>query len=320
MGAESIKGLNLSSFSRIYFVVKKSHVDQYQFISSFHKTYDEFISSKITFVILEESTNSQPETVYRCIVDQDIVGPILIKDSDNYFEVSENIAGENCVYYFDLNDGDAFNIRDKSFIQLDASGYINNIVEKKVISSTFSVGGYGFESAAEFCSYFERISSVTSELYMSNVIFEMLLDGHNFIGIKSSNYEDWGTIEEWNKYKRTFKTLFIDLDGVLIENTSPYTAPFTGTGAPIRENIGAIRSLYETGRTKIIITTSRSESTRSETELELAEHGIPWDILIMDLPHSQRIVINDFAASNPFPSCDAINLQRNSNNLKDQLT
>ena len=32
-----------------------------------------------------------------------------------------------------------------------------------------------------------------------------------------TKYYDWGTLEDWNKYKNEFKTLFIDIDGTLLE-------------------------------------------------------------------------------------------------------
>ena len=46
--------------------------------------------------------------------------------------------------YFDLNDMDDINARTKSYVDLDVNDVVTNIVEKKVISSTFSSGGYGF--------------------------------------------------------------------------------------------------------------------------------------------------------------------------------
>ena len=46
---------------------------------------------------------------------------------------------------FDLNDMDDINLgRTKSYVDLDVNNVVTNIVEKKVISSTFSSGGYGF--------------------------------------------------------------------------------------------------------------------------------------------------------------------------------
>jgi hypothetical protein len=37
----------------------------------------------------------------------------------------------------------------------------------------------------------------------------------------------------------------------------------------------------------------------------------------MGLPHAKRIVINDFAASNIYPSCSAINLHRDTEKLRE---
>lgn len=319
MGTEALRGLNLNAFSTVYFVTNKEHEEKYQFIESFiHHLH--LINNRINvqFLLLEQQTRSQPETVYQCIKQKNITGEILVKDSDNFFEAT--IGDEkNFVCYFDLNDGNQFNAKNKSYIQFDNNDFISNIVEKKIVSSTFSVGGYGFEEAEEFCRHFEKLGYLDSEVYMSNVIFEMLLAGHKFVGVRTTKYEDWGTLEEWNRYKQTFKTLFVDLDGVLLENTSIYTAPFIGTGRGLFANIKLLKSLYATGRTRIIITTARPSSERRLTEYELREHGIPFDVLLMDLPHSQRIIINDYADSNPFPSCQAINIKRNSDTLKDYL-
>ena len=52
---------------------------------------------------------------------------------------------------------------------------------------------------------------------------------------------------------------------------------------------------------------------------ELNEKGILYDELVMGLPHCKRVIINDFANSNPYPSCEAINISRNSDNLGDLL-
>lgn len=315
MGTEALRGLNLDNFSTVYFITNKEHQDNYHFIDGFINELRNINTSiKIEFVLLEEQTRSQPETVYECIKRMNITGPILVKDSDNYFEADIGDGG-NLVCYFDLNDGNQFNARNKSYIQFDTNGFVNNIVEKKIISSTFSVGGYGFSSAEEFCTYFDKLKHLTSEIYMSNIIFQMLLSGHKFTGIKTANYEDWGTLEEWNRFKKTYRTLFVDLDGVLIENTSVHMRPFIGSGKPISKNINLLQNLHKQGRTKIIITTARPLSSKEETEWELQTNGIPYDMLIMELPHSQRIIINDFAKSNPYPSCTAVNLERNADNL-----
>lgn len=318
MGTEALRGLNLSTFSDVFFVAPKGYEDQYKFVDGFISEVKTFIDANIHIVLLETATSSQPETVYRCIKEKNINGMIVVKDSDNYFSADLS-SDENFVCSFDLHQGNEFNARNKSYIEIDNNQFISNIVEKKIISSTFSVGGYGFKSAETFCTYFEKVYSLDNEIFMSNIIFEMLLDKHKFIGIATKDYEDWGTLDEWNKYKRTFKTFFVDMDGVLVTNTSPKTFPFTGTGNPLIKNISRLRQLYDTGRVKIIIVTARPESIRSQTENELNSHNIPYDYLLMNLPHSQRVIINDFADSNPHPSCLAINLHRDNDALENYI-
>jgi hypothetical protein len=77
--------------------------------------------------------------------------------------------------------------------------------------------------------------------------------------------------------------------------------------------------LHSSGKTKIILTTSRKEKHREETEKELIEKNIKYDKIIMDLPHCQRIIVNDFFNSNPYPSCSAINVHRDSDDLENYI-
>ena len=70
---------------------------------------------------------------------------------------------------------------------------------------------------------------------------------------------------------------------------------------------------------RIILTTSRPERYRDVTLQELQDKGIEYDQVIMGLPHSRRVLINDFAKSNPYPSATAINMPRNKNDLKELL-
>lgn len=314
---EAIKGLNLDLFDNIYFIALKEHELIYNFSYGLKKQF-EILGKSIKIIYLDTPTKSQSETVYNGILQEKIEGSIFIKDSDNYFEA--NIIAGNVLCFYDLNDCDKINAKNKSYISLDEKKFITNIVEKKIISSTFSVGGYGFESSACFCRSYEKICNFPGECFISNVIYQLLLDGNKFSAISTKNFEDWGTIKDWNEYKKTFKTFFIDLDGTLVKNSSAYLPPYIGESSPIFENINLIKSMYNNKRTKIIITTSRPEAYRTQTLEELNKFNIPFDTLIMGLPHSQRIIINDYAPSNPFPTASAININRNSDQLKDIIS
>ena len=316
MVTEAISGLNLDFFDHIYFICLQQHEDKYQFMKGFVSELDDAgLREKSNIVLLPEQTDSQSETVYTFLSGYDLDGFIFIKDSDGFYKC--DVEERNQVAYFDLNDMDDINARTKSYVDLDVNDVVTNIVEKKVISSTFSSGGYGFADAKEFCKTFEKLQDMDGECYISHIIFEMMLSGSTFYGTKTTDFKDWGTLDAWNKYKSQYKCLFVDIDGTLITNSSHHFPPYVGSGEPIENNIDFLAELHEQGKTKIVLTTSRPEKFRQLTIMELQTKGIPFDELVMGLPHCQRVIINDFARSNPYPSCKAINIPRNTDDLKE---
>jgi hypothetical protein len=319
MCLEAIKGLNLEFFDEIYFVFLAVHKSQYDFLKGFNASLNEMgILHKTQLVFLESETRSQSETVYEAIVQKDIKGYVFIKDSDGYFNCT--LEDElNIVAYEKLDNIQFINPMSKSYVELDDNGYLTNIVEKQVVSSNFCVGGYGFESHNDFKNYYLEVNRFNQEAYISDVIFLMLLKNTKFKSILTSKFQDWGTLDEWNKYKRKFKCIFADIDGTLISNSSNLFAPYTGSGSIIAENVNSLNELHANGFAYIVLTTSRNESVRQQTIKELEEHGILYDQLIMGLPHAQRVLINDFSISNPYPSGVAINLPRDSNSLSEYL-
>ena len=316
MVTEAISGLNLDFFDNIYFICLQQHEDKYQFMKGFVSELDDAgLREKSNIVLLPEQTDSQSETVYTFLSGYDLDGFVFIKDSDGFYRC--DVEERNQVAYFDLNDMDDINARTKSYVDLDVNDVVTNIVEKKVISSTFSSGGYGFADAKEFCKTFEKLQDMDGECYISHIIFEMMLSGSTFYGTKTTDFKDWGTLDAWNKYKSQYKCLFVDIDGTLITNSSHHFPPYVGSGEPIENNIDFIAELHEQGKTKIVLTTSRPEKYRQLTIMELQTKGVPFDELVMGLPHCQRVIINDFARSNPYPSCKAINIPRNTDDLKE---
>jgi hypothetical protein len=315
MCVESILGMNTEYFDKILFVFSNQHELDYNVSRGLQKCLrDCDLHTKTNFVILENETKSQSETIYQTIKTLNLSGFIMVKDSDSYFSTTIN-QDSNSICYYDLNEVESINARSKSYIQLDVNNLISNIIEKKVVSPYFSVGGYCFESAEKFQYYYEKIQEYPGECFISNIVYEMILDGENFFGNRTSNYEDWGTLTEWNKYCQEYGTYFVDLDGTLVTNTSQYISPNIGEGTPLLSNIKFLQDKYKNGKCKIIITTSRPEKFREITESELNKWDIPFDNLIMGLPHAKRYLINDFSPSNPFPTSVSINIERNKDNL-----
>jgi hypothetical protein len=317
MVIEAITGLNLDEFEKIYFVYLKEHEEIHHFLKGFTEELEVLnLLGKTEFVVLEEPTVDQPQTVYNAIKQANITGPIFIKDSDNKFNYSYN--GQNIVCYADLNDVGLIKPKNKSYIQINNEGTVLNIIEKKVISSNFCVGGYGFDSADAYCTAFDNLQ-LDTERYISNIIYSEILGKVIFYGDKVSHYADWGTVEDWDRFKRSYATLFVDLDGTLVINSSWHFPPYVGESEPIQANVDIIKQLQQSGKFEIIITTSRPEKFRDITIEQLKRLGVKYKSLLMGLNHSKRIIINDYSKSNPYKSCDAINLKRNSDDLKEIL-
>ena len=177
------------------------------------------------------------------------------------------------------------------------------------------LGVYGFKSHLEFIETFEHLklnSQVQGEIFVSHIITYQIGVLHSHVHyIEASYYEDWGTLESWKKIMGKYSSYFLDLDGVLFVNTGKYGLKnWDNYFEPIHENILFLRELQESGA-QLILTTSRPEKYRNQIESYFRDHGLNIHVLIMGLYHSPRIIVNDFASSNPYPSCRAINLPRN---------
>jgi hypothetical protein len=317
MVLEAIRGLNLQDFEKIHFIYLEEHEQIHKFMRGFREELEDLgWLDKTNFVSLDKPTQDQPETVQLGIQKGNVKGPILIKDSDNYF--TAEIGTGNGVCFADLNNIGLVKARNKSYITIDSQRHIINIVEKQVIGSSFCVGGYAFREAKLFTDTLEKIS-ISKERYISNIIYQLLLDGEMFQAIETSNYCDWGTVEDWDRFKRSFATLFVDLDGTLVKNSSVHFPPYIGESASLQGNVDIIKQLQDSGKFEIIITTSRPEKYRATTEKQLSEIGIRPKHVLMGLQHSKRIIINDYSKSNPYKSCDSINLKRDTEEMREIL-
>ncbi len=314
MIVEALKNFDFDNVDKVYLGFLKEHIDQFDCLDAIKLCIAELnISDKAEIVILDERTNNQPHTVYKVIKQANIDGQIIIKEVDNQFSYS--VERGNFMCYYDLNETTSINPSNKSYITINDDGDIADIFEKKVISSTFGCGSYSFESSQQFCNYYEDLSSNPS-LYLSDIIKKMIKDGSKFKPILAKDYIDWGTKEDWFRYVREFKTLFVDIDGTLVKSSGKYTPPYWGETEGIKENIEFLNRLHATGKVYIILTTARSSQAKDITIEQMKREGIKYDDIIFDLFHSNRTIINDYGSSNPYPTCDAVNIVRNSNDLE----
>jgi len=313
MLTECIKGLN-HECKNIFIAVLKEHVDQYGFVDGI---LDQINDPRAKFVVLDKPTKDQPETILQVIQKEKVTGQIYCKDTDNYF--SSDLPNGNFVSTIDLCNSDLITPNNKSYIKTNNLNCVVNIVEKKVVSSRFCCGLYGFEDAEEYVKYYESIYSISNDMYLSDIIHKMILDNKVFNEVFAKDYIDWGTSNDWDRFRSEYKVVFLDIDGVLVENSCGYMKPFVGTTKGISPNVKHINKLFDSGKSQIILTTARKEKHRAETVDQLNREGIPYHQLVMGLYHAKRIVVNDYSKSNPYKSCEAINMRRNSDFLEDLL-
>lgn len=192
---KSIQGLDLNRFDHIYLTILKKHDKQYYLRELVEMQLKRLHLENAKVVVLSEATTSQAETVYQTIHQENIEGSIFVKDADGYFNCDFTLG--NGIAIYPLDKLPLVDPRNKSYVNVDDQFYITNIIEKKIISRFFNAGAYLFDSADEFCIYYERLKDCPS-LYMSHIVFAMLLDQKSFRPIQVSNYKDWGNMEMYN--------------------------------------------------------------------------------------------------------------------------
>jgi hypothetical protein len=192
---QAIRGLDLSVFDCICFTILKKHDSLYSLQALFENQFKQLsLEKKAKLIILDVPTSSQPETIVRTIEIAKLEGSVMIKDADSYFE--SDLSPHNSVATFPLDALRRVNPQDKSYVAVDDMFYITNIIEKKIISRYFCAGGYVFEDAAEFCNYYGKLKNYKG-LYLSHIIYAMLLNNKDFRPIPVKKYQDWGTKEDW---------------------------------------------------------------------------------------------------------------------------
>lgn len=311
---KALKGLNTEIFDRIIITIVKPHDEKYEAGLVLSQVFKN--NPKIEICLLDDFTSSASETVYLTLEKMNVEGAFVVKDSDNCVKVNLPYPIKNSITGYDLHKhSDISNIPGKSFLIVNEQNIIEDIIEKRVVSNIICLGVYAFEDAELFKDAYNELKekNISGEMYISHVISYLLRSKkHIFIAIEAQGYEDWGTLTEWHQVQKNYRTYFCDVDGVLMKNCGKYGSKnWYNNRETIPENMETIRQLQAKGA-QIVITTSRTEEFRKDLENILNENGIKPYAILMGMNHAARVVINDFAPTNPYPSGLAITLPRNS--------
>lgn len=311
----SVSKLNLNMFDSIVLICLKEHLDKY-IPSANIKALFKHLKIPLKIIALTKQTSSVSETVYKGLAAAKVKGDFFIKDCDNVFEYDYK-AG-NTIAVVDLHDLGMIDAKNKSYVQVDSLGIVQNIIEKSVISNLLCCGGYGFNDTKDYKKHYLKLKNRDSEIYVSHIIYSMLLDGEVFNVKKAMGYEDYGTSKEYFDYMSSYMTIFCDVDGVLLINGNKFSKKKWNTEAII-PNVELLAKYQSENKLYLVITTSRPKSEKKYLDKIFKKYNLKVDQYVMGLPHSRRYLINDHSNTNLFPSAISISLDRNSNDLEKLL-
>lgn len=187
---DAIRGLNLEAFDKVIYVLLAEFENLHHVKDQLKNQLDTLALRSADVVLLPHPTRSQPETIYQTIIKCGITGSIFVKDPDGFFKAE--IYPYNGVTTYPLENMSLVDPKNKSYVAVDDMYCITNIIEKKVIGNLFNAGGYVFEDAQQYCRYYKALEH-HKRLFLSHIIYSMLLDKAIFRPIPVTDYEDWGT-------------------------------------------------------------------------------------------------------------------------------
>lgn len=298
---------------RITIGILKEHADRYDVVEHIQNAIPD-----VNIIVLPEKTKGPADTIYQMLkwFDKEDF-EFLVKDCDSFF--IHDLPAGNYVCTSNIASHETLRkLSSKSFVKYNEQGIITDIIEKKVVSDTFCVGGYKFESANQYKETYKKLSKNVDEIFVSHIIQDMLMNGKTFTLSTVRDYVDVGTIEEWQEYNNR-PVVFCDIDGTLIKSQSRFgNNSYYHDPVVLSENFSVVKDLYDNGA-QIIFTTSRETKYHDVTQTMLKKLGFNDCLLLTGLNISSRILINDYNDSNPYPRAVAYNIKRDTDTLKDVL-
>lgn len=314
MIVQAIAGLN-APIDDLIVTILRDHDERFNAAEGLRRAFGD----RLNCVILDQPTRSQSETVAETLRQTALNEPFLVKDSDNYFELPRGLeVGSNYVSVASLNDFDNINARNKSYVQVNQEDLIVNMREKQVISDLFSVGGYFFQRPEEFLAAYDELSATsTSELYISNIIGFMVLNGHAFKARKVERYQDWGTVHEWRQRLEQRRVFMVSVDGFLFERGSRFFAPLFEEVKPHPNAVAVVEKMVRDHT--LIYLSIRPPELEAMTRAQIASLGLPDGQIIFGCGVAQWTLVTSGHSSLPFTTSRAFEVDPDDVNLADKL-
>jgi len=308
--------LLVSGYEKVYITVLKYHEQEHDAVTILNQIIAERDLTHCEVVVLDKSTNSASETVYETIKQKNVKGAVTIKDSDCVVDFVFDHTSYDFLVGLDINTHPITNPGNKSYLITDEHNTIQDVVEKSVVSNIMCAGVYSLDNCQHFLNAYDLLVHSglfkDRELYVSHV-FSYLIQKQIISPqyVECTYFADWGTLQDWREEQQRHKTYLFDIDGVLVLNVGKYGKKnWYNSNVPIEENIKLVKELSDKGNQIIFITARDAEGVQPIIEM-LQNHQIQYHSIITDCYHSQRVIINDHSATNPYPSCSSISINRN---------
>ena len=259
-----------------------------------------------------KSSDGPLQTLQMTVRELDLEGPTFVCDCDHRVDITPIMKKYNeiklsCKDFIIIP---TWVIKESEYqhwgkVRLDDSGSINAFCEKEYLDNQNGIvkgmiGCYLFSNIEKVLEYAESHENI------SDILKIMLYEGYNLITVDIEHADFFGVPEALQAYRfsRAKKyTLFVDIDGTLIHQTTRELLPGT---------IEKLHEWIEHGH-KIILTTATPDDRHAELYSLLYKYQIPFDNFIGNLTPGPRIVINDKKPYLPYYCmADGIMLDRNS--------
>ena len=323
----------------LYFAVLKSH--EKKFLIS--KKLKFFFGEKINIIFISKLTRGPAETAL--IVARKIKSnnPIIINDSDHYFNGSSLYNTIKKIKNYPSTAG-IINITDThskkpdwSYVDVDSNNKLRGVKEKNIQLARKGargvIGSYFFSKKNLFIKEANNLlkNKIKNEFFISSILDRLVKKKYLFLTCFTEKIYPLGNLEQIKLFEKNFnfkkfypepKTIIIDLDGVLIKHDSGHNSKkkiFTYPSIPIKKNIDLIKKEYDSGSC-IIVMSARPNDEISNVENELKKNKIFYHQLILGVASGSRIVINDKKKNHPnIKTAIAIETVRNSSIKKTMI-
>ncbi|MBR5913842.1 MAG: hypothetical protein IKZ58_05730 [Selenomonadaceae bacterium] len=257
---KSIEGLDLNYFDKVIITIVKEHAEKFFADKILEDIFHFQTSEKFHLCILDDFTSCQAETIHKTLKLCDVTGDFAVKDSDNYIKISiPCLEKRNFVTGINIETfpHEIRRLGSKSFITVNEQNVILDIIEKKIKSGNISVGLYGFDDAELFHGAYLHLNSTSvphHEIYLSHIISYLIGIGQAIYQyLEAEDYEDWGTIQDWDIVLKKKSSIIILADELLFHCDKENFI------TPINENLNAIKKLYDEGAQIIVMTSLPNE-------------------------------------------------------------